>query len=384
MKFLHLSDTHLGYKQYGINDREQDFWDVFEEAINIAIENNVDFILHSGDFFHTSRPSNETLLKAINVIKKLNELNIPFFCISGNHDRGSNLRDKSPLAILETLGLNLLDEKKYISFEGIGITGVKYLSKSALRKYSFKDILEKLAEVVREDFKILLLHQEFSPYFQDTNLDIYNDIPDSFNYVGIGHYHIFTEPIKRDNSTILHIGSTEFTAYNPREEEVFKRVALVKINNDKSVTTDFIRLNKVRPFIFQEIDENNLDHTIENLINKLNNLNSSKKPVLILKGILKKRTVSEILSYIKDKVNENEFLTIRANFSFVVDTNKEDTKFIKKDKREDFIRDKLRELIEDENTFEEIYSIIESLKTEEDISKVKESIKNIDFYKILE
>ncbi len=384
MKFLHLSDTHLGYRQYGLIDREQDFWDVFEEAIDIAIDNDVDFIVHSGDFFHTSRPSNETLLRAIDTIKRLNDRNIPIFCISGNHDRGSGTKDKSPLAILESIGLKLLDEKKYLSYEGIGIAGVKYLPKTALRKYPFKDILEKLSEIIKEDFRILLLHQEFNPYFQDSNLNIYNDIPDSFNYVGLGHYHLFTEPIRRENSTIFHIGSTEYTAYNSREEDVYKRVAIVNINGDKSLDLNFVKLEKVRPFIFQDIDEDNLDASIENLISKLNSRTSEKKPVLILKGILKKKTASEIMFYIKEKINEEEFLTIRPNFSYRLENREDDKKFIQSNERENYIKEKLKELIEDEILFDRVFNIIESLKTEEDITKVKESIKNIDFYRLLD
>ena len=50
MKFAHLSDTHLGYRQFGLNEREKDFYEVFELIIDKIIEENVDFVIHSGDF----------------------------------------------------------------------------------------------------------------------------------------------------------------------------------------------------------------------------------------------------------------------------------------------------------------------------------------------
>ena len=71
MKFLHVTDTHLGYNQYGLEERGQDFFDVFKEAVDIAIENEVDFILHTGDFFHTSRPSNQVILEGLEIINKV-------------------------------------------------------------------------------------------------------------------------------------------------------------------------------------------------------------------------------------------------------------------------------------------------------------------------
>ena len=38
MRFAHLSDSHLGYRQFGILEREQDFYDVFARNIDKIIE----------------------------------------------------------------------------------------------------------------------------------------------------------------------------------------------------------------------------------------------------------------------------------------------------------------------------------------------------------
>ena len=45
MKFAHLADTHLGYRQYGLFEREKDFYEVFEKVIDKIIEENVDFVV---------------------------------------------------------------------------------------------------------------------------------------------------------------------------------------------------------------------------------------------------------------------------------------------------------------------------------------------------
>ena len=47
MKFAHLADTHLGYRQFGLLEREKDFYEVFDKIIDRIIEEKVDFVIHS-------------------------------------------------------------------------------------------------------------------------------------------------------------------------------------------------------------------------------------------------------------------------------------------------------------------------------------------------
>ena len=47
--FLHLSDIHLGYQQYGHRERFNDFGRAFLSAVRYAVENQVGFVLISGD-----------------------------------------------------------------------------------------------------------------------------------------------------------------------------------------------------------------------------------------------------------------------------------------------------------------------------------------------
>ena len=52
MLFSHISDTHLGLVQYGSEEREQDVYDVFNQAIDTSIKDHVDFVIFAGDIFH--------------------------------------------------------------------------------------------------------------------------------------------------------------------------------------------------------------------------------------------------------------------------------------------------------------------------------------------
>ena len=45
MKFMHIADVHLGYQQYGLRERFDDFSKTFLHLTQKAIEENVDFIM---------------------------------------------------------------------------------------------------------------------------------------------------------------------------------------------------------------------------------------------------------------------------------------------------------------------------------------------------
>ena len=83
---LHTSDTHLGYRQYGIVERENDVYDVFGEIIDIALREHVDLVVHSGDFFDSIRPPPQAILTAIRHLRRLREKGIPFIAILCDHD----------------------------------------------------------------------------------------------------------------------------------------------------------------------------------------------------------------------------------------------------------------------------------------------------------
>ncbi len=85
--FIHIADTHLGYEQYGVRERFNDFsrafWDIMDEAANRP----VDFVVIAGDLFNKRAIDAQTLIHAIEGLKKLKEQHIPVIAIEGNHDR---------------------------------------------------------------------------------------------------------------------------------------------------------------------------------------------------------------------------------------------------------------------------------------------------------
>ncbi|MDQ6661557.1 MAG: DNA repair exonuclease, partial [Chloroflexota bacterium] len=85
--FIHIADIHLGYEQYGVRERFNDFTRAFWNIMDEALTKNVDFVVIAGDLFNKRAIDARTLIHAIEGLKKLKERNIPVVAIEGNHDR---------------------------------------------------------------------------------------------------------------------------------------------------------------------------------------------------------------------------------------------------------------------------------------------------------
>lgn len=358
MKFIHLSDTHLGYHHLGLKERKEDFYQAFSYALNFATENGVDFIIHTGDFFHSSRPSNETIIEAISLLRKAK--NIPMYTIPGNHDRGSGVRDRTALDILQEFGLYQI-ESGHMVFEDINIFGIKHIQKSQLRQVDLKSILQQLLEKAeKREFNILMLHLEFLPFFH-TDLMLENILPEGFDYVGIGHYHQAQKPSNLNGSTVVYPGSTEYTQFNEKDYSK-KGFYLVEIDSHKNTTLKFVEI-PVRQFIIKKFDDDSLEEVLKEL--KETDTDEVRKPVLVLKGTTRKSlTKKDVLSLVDEKKLTDRFLHISVDldrigleydFKYIEDIKTSQSQLysiVEKNIDQPDIRHKIFQLLEVVPTFE--------------------------------
>ena len=76
MLFAHIADTHLGYRQFNLEEREKDFYDAFHESVDRMIAEGVELVIHAGDLFDEPRPSIRALVEAKLGIEKLRKKGI--------------------------------------------------------------------------------------------------------------------------------------------------------------------------------------------------------------------------------------------------------------------------------------------------------------------
>ncbi len=107
-RLAHISDTHLGYRamgkpdpETGRNQRTVDVERAFTRLIDDLIARRVDGVIHSGDVFHHSRPTWQSLRHFIRQMRRLEQAGIPTLVIAGNHDTPRVRSGGSAFSVLE-------------------------------------------------------------------------------------------------------------------------------------------------------------------------------------------------------------------------------------------------------------------------------------------
>jgi len=231
IKFLHLSDSHLGecmplYRTPPKNWRGECFVKNYYKALEPALQEKVDFVLHSGDLFDKRHINMDIIGRAMVPLRIIAGKNIPIFIVPGNHERehipgglllaGDNIHIFSkPLKIEFT-----------IREENVVIVGFPFIRYGA-RKV-FKKILGQTGwKRKKGTTDILLCHQTFEgakvgrkdfTFRNGENVVSISDIPQGFNYVACGHIHK-PQILKTKEPTICYAGSTERVSFREMEED---------------------------------------------------------------------------------------------------------------------------------------------------------------------
>jgi len=281
MLFSHISDTHLGLQQYGLDEREQDVYDSFNQAIDISIKDHVDFVIFAGDIFHTPNPSGTAILQMANGLKRLKQNSIESFFILGEHDK-SNMR-ATPIPYV----YHNLEFSKYVGRnEPVYYKDVMIAGFDKIRKHQMSGLEEKFSELdslakKHNGHRILVLHQSITEiYPKDIAAINSSDLPKNFTYYAMGHLHDKSvKQFEQLGGPLAYPGSTEMTS-SEEIKETEKGFFEVDISS-KEAKPNWIKLD-TRPQFSTKIEED-LDTSISKILEKISAFD--KKPVVEIKII---------------------------------------------------------------------------------------------------
>lgn len=188
----------------GFNQREEDICNSFQSAIDQITGLKPDFVLHTGDLFHTVRPTNRIINFAIRQILRVVNEGIPMVIISGNHDTPKQRTVGSVFSFFEVFSphLHLVHRNQYelIKLDSVAIHAIPHCLDQEdfsreVAKVEIDGGQRKAQDGQNMDFNILMLHGVVAgiPEFSMGEL-AEQEIPSSylempFDYVALGHYH---------------------------------------------------------------------------------------------------------------------------------------------------------------------------------------------------
>jgi hypothetical protein len=260
MRLVHLSDLHLGYRQYqrltpgGINQREADVAKTFSSAIQRIIALAPDLVLVAGDVFHNVRPTNQAILHAFLQFSKLMHA-LPdaiVIIVAGNHDTPRSADTGGILQLFSQLGIHVVDrEPQRLSFP-----------ERDLSVLAVPDVQIGRTELTPDPstrHNVLLLHGEVEgmlpAHVAATDRAAvaisHEEIGAArWSYVALGHYHVYREIAPN----VYYAGSIDYTSANTWGELFEERIAglpgkgIVERNLETGVHT-FHPLPASRPLI---------------------------------------------------------------------------------------------------------------------------------------
>ncbi len=276
MLVSHIADLHLGYAQFGLEEREEDVYQAFHEAIDISIKEGVRLVILAGDLFHNPRPCGKAIITLGNALKKLRDKQIPAAFVLGEHDI-SRLRDVPFAHIYSNLGL----AKKLRHDEPFIVDSCAVFGADKERRSNIDSLIERIRQTEQvakqhSGKKILVLHQglmEFNKFAGELNS---TDLPAGFDYYALGHYHDHLE--KRFGylgGPLAYPGSIDLT---PSEgiKEVEKGFILADMSGEEP-STQWIPLSRRQQFSAR-IDYSDIASEVDKIIEKAKGF-GSKKPV---------------------------------------------------------------------------------------------------------
>ena len=279
MLFSHISDTHLGLVQYGSNEREQDVYDAFNQAIDISIKDHVDFVIFAGDIFENPKPNGNAILQMANALKRLKENKIDSFFILGEHDR-SNIASNPVPFVYHNLGFSkYIGGGNPIEYKGIMLVGFDKIRppEMAQNEERFSNVDKDIENF--QGHKILVLHQGVTEFNKFAGEIQSTDLPKNFTYYAMGHLH--DKDIKQFNhlkGPIAYPGSIELTS-SEGIKDTKKGFFEVDISGNEAIPK-WIELD-TRPQFSFKTEYKELTKTIDEIIEKMKDC--IKKPIIDVK-----------------------------------------------------------------------------------------------------
>lgn len=291
MKFVHLSDLHLGKRVNGYSMIEDQKY-ILLKILNVIDEQKAEAVVIAGDVYDKPIPPTEAVQLFDNFLFRLVERNLQILVISGNHDSperiafGSRFMDKSGVHMSQVYnGKNDLVELKD-KYGKVNFYMLPFVKPSNVRRFFEDEEINTYTDAVRvavshmnvnkKARNVIITHQfvtgaqrsesETIAVGGTDNVDSY--VFDDFDYVALGHIH---GPQNVGKNTVRYCGTP--LKYSFSEISHKKSVTVVEMKEKGNVKVSTVELTP-------KLDMREIKGTYEELTFKKNYENTNTEDYL--------------------------------------------------------------------------------------------------------
>ena len=263
MKFMHLSDLHLGKRvhEYSmIEDQEY----ILNQIVQIAADEKVDAVFIAGDIYDKTFPPVEAVTLLDQFLWALAEKEISVWIISGNHDSaerlsfGSRLMEKNEIHIAPVYNGELHTVTMEDEYGPIDISLLPFIKPAQVKRFfpeeeihTYTDALQTAlqGDAPRNRRRILITHQFVTGAsrceseepvvggLDNVDASVFN----GFDYVALGHIH---SPQNVGRETLRYCGTPLKYSFSEVHQE--KSVTIVTMKEKGCISLKTIPLRPLR------------------------------------------------------------------------------------------------------------------------------------------
>jgi exonuclease SbcD len=265
MKFLHAADIHLDsplrglakYEGAPVEELRGATRQAFRNLIDLAIEEDVAFVLLVGDLYDGDWKDYNTGLFFAQQVARLREAEVPVFVVTGNHDAASQISKVLKLPENACVFSTAQPETVQLEEHGVAIHGQGFATRAVK-----DDLTVNYPEAINGLFNIGLLHTSMdgrpghAPYAPCSVDGLKNK---GYDYWALGHVH--KREIVSEDPWIVFPGNTQGRHIRETGQ---KGCSLVTIDGQELLTVEHRALDVVR-WVDCKVDATNLE-TVDDVL----------------------------------------------------------------------------------------------------------------------
>ena len=257
MKFIHLSDLHLGKRlnEFSLIE-DQEF--VLQEIYSIISEEKPDFVIIAGDVYDKPVPSAEAVKLFDGFLTRVSERTEHIFVISGNHDSaeriafGSHIMEKSGIHMSPVYDGNIVPTVLTDGYGEFNVYMLPFIKPVTVRRFfpdtaveSYTDAVNAAVDAMNADFdkrNIIITHQFVTGALKSDSEEISvggtdnvdSSAFDGFDYVALGHIH---SPQNVGSPRIRYCGTPLKYSFSEASQEKSVTVAEIREKGTLDIRT---------------------------------------------------------------------------------------------------------------------------------------------------